>query len=273
MRLAIEEQLDRHSLDAQRRAIEVACAERKAKGLHNGLVPFGYRTGSAGIAEPDPATQDGAIRAFEMAATGAGYTKIAKELNVCSFRTAGNMRRDVFTKDSVRDILANRFYLGELPIIEPRKSRRIRDRQPGQHPALIDGATFDAARQAIGARASSSGAQRREASIYSLSGLLRCAHCSERMRVMRTEKGRVRYHCRSKAQGLGCTGSGSFLDTDEQQIVADLAAFAFPAEPIGEYPLRGCLGKRTHHRVRPAPAGTRAAVPGADRCGATNRGA
>ena len=45
---------------------------------------------------------------------------------------------------------------------------------------------------------------------------------------MRTEKGRVRYHCRSKAQGLGCTGSGSFLDTYEAQLVADLAAFGLP---------------------------------------------
>jgi site-specific DNA recombinase len=205
-------------------------AERKAKGLHNGLVPFGYQTGSTGVAEPDPATRDGAIRAFELAATGASYTRIAKDLNARGFRTAGNMRRGVFTKDTVRDMLANRFYLGELPLFEPGKSRRIREWQLGQHPALIDAATFDAARQAIGARASSSGAQRRGSSIYSLSGLLRCAHCGERMRVMRTEKGRIRYLCRSKAQGLGCTGSGSFLDTYEQQIIADLAAFAFPSD-------------------------------------------
>ena len=47
---------------------------------------------------------------------------------------------------------------------------------------------------------------------------------------MRPEKGRVRYHCRSKAQGLGCTGSGSFLDTYEQQIVTDLAAFELPSD-------------------------------------------
>jgi DNA invertase Pin-like site-specific DNA recombinase len=205
-------------------------AERKAKGLHNGLVPFGYRTGSDGIAEPDPATKDGALLVFEMAAGGASYTKIAQTLNARGHRTAGNMRRGVFTKDTVRDMLANRFYLSELPVFDLSRSRRIRDWQPGQHPALVDEATFVAARQAIGARAASSGAQRQGASIYSLSGLLRCTHCGERMRVMRTEKGRVRYHCRSKAQRLGCTGSGSFLDTYDQQLIADIAAFVFPAD-------------------------------------------
>lgn len=45
------------------------------------------------------------------------------------------------------------------------------------------------------------------------------------MRVVRTEKGRMRYHYCSKAQGLGCTGSSSSLDTYEQQL---LAAFRLP---------------------------------------------
>jgi predicted RNA polymerase sigma factor len=48
------------------------------------------------------------------------------------------------------------------------------------------------------------------------------------MRVVRTENGRVRYHCRSKAQGLGCSGKGSFLDVYEEQVLADLADFTLP---------------------------------------------
>jgi hypothetical protein len=74
------------------------------------------------------------------------------------------MRRGVFTKDTVRDMLHNRFYRGELPVFEPGTSRRIR------------------------------------------------------------------YHCRSKAQGIGCTGSGSFLDVYERQLVDDLANFQLPAD-------------------------------------------
>jgi hypothetical protein len=29
------------------------------------------------------------------------------------------VRRGAFTKDTVRDVLANRFYLGELPLFDP----------------------------------------------------------------------------------------------------------------------------------------------------------
>src|SRR5215208_1526026 len=45
-------------------------AERKAKGLHNGLVPFGYCSVGGGVAEPDPDTKDGAILAFRLAGEG-----------------------------------------------------------------------------------------------------------------------------------------------------------------------------------------------------------
>jgi hypothetical protein len=138
------------------------------------------------------------------------------------------MRRGAFTKDTVRDMLANRFYLGELPDFEPGAARRVRGWRSGQHPPLIGVEQFEAARVAIERRNVGARADRRNVSVYSLSGLLRCVHCGERMRVMRTEKGRVRYHCRSRAQGLGCSGKGSLLDVYEEQLVADLAAFVLP---------------------------------------------
>jgi site-specific DNA recombinase len=202
-------------------------AERKAKGLHNGLVPFGYRSVDGGVAEPDPETKAGALIAFQVAAEGKSLSQIVQVLNGLGYKTAGNMRRGVFTKDTVRDMLANRFYLGELPVFEPGSSRRVRGWQPGKHPALVDEATFAAVRAAIASRRSAT-KTRRAASVYSVSGLLRCSHCGERMRAVRPPSGRVRYHCRSKAQGIGCTGGGSFLDIYEEQIVGDLSNFALP---------------------------------------------
>jgi site-specific DNA recombinase len=202
--------------------------ERRAKGLHNGLVPFGYRATNGSVAEHDPQTKDGAILAFELAASDKSLREIAQSLNQRGYRTAGNMRRGSFTKDTVRDMLQNQFYLGKLPVFEPDRSRRIRSWVEGQHKPLIDEATFLAARQAMRGRAASAGARRRGSTVYSLSGLLRCSQCGERMRVTRTERGRVRYHCRNKAQGLGCTGGGSFLDVYEEQLIADLSAFELP---------------------------------------------
>jgi hypothetical protein len=129
----------------------------------------------------------------------------------------------------VRDLLGNQFYLGKLPVFVKGRSRRVPERQDGLHPPVIDEAFFAAARQAMQGR--SAGAKtRQDASIYSLSGLLRCVHCGERMRVVRTQQGRVRYLCRSKTQGLGRVGGGSFLDVYEQQIIDDLACFTLPPE-------------------------------------------
>jgi DNA invertase Pin-like site-specific DNA recombinase len=204
-------------------------AERRAKGLHNGLVPFGYRSKDGSVAEPDPETADGARLAFRLAAEGMSLRQIAQALNAAGYRTAGNMRRGMFTKDTVRDMLANRFYVGELPVFEPGRNRHVRSWEQGRHTPLIVEATFAAAQAAIRGRASSA-KTRRDASIYSLSGLLRCTGCGERLRVMRTEKGRVRYHCRNKAQGLGCSGSGSFLDVYERQLADDLRAFRLPPD-------------------------------------------
>ena len=205
-------------------------AERKAKGLHNGLVPFGYRSEAGGVAEPHPDTAAGARLAFRLAAEGKSLRQIAQALNAAGYRTAGNMRRGMFTKDTVRDMLQNRFYLGELPVFEPGASRRVRGWEPGRHAPLIDEATFDAAVNALKARGAGATANRRNASVYSLSGLLRCARCGERMRVAHNMHGRIRYHCRSKAQGLGCSGRGSYHDVYEPQVAEDMAHFTLPTD-------------------------------------------
>ena len=169
-------------------------AERKAKGLANGLVPSGYQSVDGRVAEPDPDTQDGARRAFQLAAEGKSLSRIVQALITKGYRTAGTMRRSAFTKDTVRDRLANQFYLGNLPVFEPGASRCIRGWQVGQHPALIDETTFRAARDAIRSRRGAA-KTRRSASVYSVSGLLRCSHCGEGMRTVRPPSGRVRYHC------------------------------------------------------------------------------
>ncbi len=90
-------------------------AERKAQGLYCGLLPFGASKGEDGVPVPDPDTYSGLAMAFELAAQGESDRRIAQLLNSNGYRTAGNQRRSLFAKDTVRGILTNRFYLGYLP--------------------------------------------------------------------------------------------------------------------------------------------------------------
>ncbi|MHB1417636.1 MAG: recombinase family protein, partial [Chloroflexota bacterium] len=56
--------------------------------------------------------------AFEERAKGKTDLQIAKLLNAKGYRTTGNRGKNRFTKDTVRVMLRNRFYLGELPDAE-----------------------------------------------------------------------------------------------------------------------------------------------------------
>ena len=62
---------------------------------------------------------------------------MAQALNAAGYRTNGNRGANPFSKDTVRVILQNRFYLGELP-----EGRRA---GPGKHEAVIDPALFERA--------------------------------------------------------------------------------------------------------------------------------
>src|SRR5215212_4175854 len=124
-------------------------SERKARGLHNGLLPFGTTKGSDGLpvldttaSACDVATRreivpgEGVRFAFELAAAGKSDREIARALNDAGHRTSGNRGHNLFSKDTVRTMLINRFYVGELP-----------DGQggwvPGKHGALIDPMLFE----------------------------------------------------------------------------------------------------------------------------------
>jgi hypothetical protein len=62
-------------------------------------------------------------------------------LNAAGYRTTGNRGANLFSKDTVRVILLNRFYLGELPDGEGGWIA-------GRHDPLIDADLFEAAQRA-----------------------------------------------------------------------------------------------------------------------------
>ncbi len=92
-------------------------AKRMAKGLHNGLVPFGYQRAGSGVAEPEPETKDGAMPASGLAAGGKSLRAIAQALNTRSYRRPHQRR-----SGSTRSLSTSRAY-------------RLRERMPAPRSA------------------------------------------------------------------------------------------------------------------------------------------
>ena len=64
---------------------------------------------------PHADTYPGLLMTFELAAQGKSDRDIARALNAAGYRTCGTRGSWPFTKDSVRGMVGNRFYVGELP--------------------------------------------------------------------------------------------------------------------------------------------------------------
>ncbi len=209
--------------------------ERKAQGLYNGLLPFGVARNDAGVPVLDetPRYCDVATRAeivpgagltmaFKLAAAGKPDRVIAQALSRAGYRTSGNRGANPFTKDTVRVLLRNRFYVGDLPDGEG-------GWVPGKHGALVDPALFDAAQRAREANTTRPLRTASGASPWALSGVATCGTCGKPMRAYGRSGGRRRVQCAGRAEGTGCDEPTFFAHVVEDQIGALLGRFALPA--------------------------------------------
>jgi len=200
-------------------------AERKRQGMYNGLLPFGVTKNADGLPVPVPETYSGLLLAFRTAADGKSDREVALALNAHGFRTSGNRGQNSFTKDSVKVILTNRFYLGELPEI-------YGSWIPAKHAPMIDCELFAAAQAVrVDNRTNHASKVRATAQVYSLSGLARCAHCRGPLHIVRNKRGaRPRLYCYNRVQGQKCTQRSTFLDVYEAQLADYLETFVIPSD-------------------------------------------
>ena len=197
--------------------------ERLAQGLYRGLLPFGAAKGEDGVPVTDPDTHQGLVIAFQLGSQGKSDREVAIALNAAGYRTAGNRGGRPFTKDTVRGMLINRFYIGEL-------TDGNDGWVDGAHEPLVDVEVFDEAQRARRRRRSQPKTIRRNARTYSLSGLLRCKKCGGPMWVHQNIKGRAWIYCRERVKGAGCTNRGTFLDVYEGQVLEYLRRFVIPTD-------------------------------------------
>ena len=159
--------------------------------------------------------------AFELAAQRKSDREIAMVLNASGYRTTGTHGSRPFSKDTVKDMLPNRFYIGYIP-----------DGKDGwleaKHEPLIDPDLFQAVQEMRSRGHSIRNTINIAARIYSLSYIAKCARCGGSIRMQTNSSGRARVYCASRAEGLGCDFSGKFLDIYEKQIEWYLANFIIP---------------------------------------------
>ncbi|MDM7999668.1 MAG: recombinase family protein [Dehalococcoidia bacterium] len=213
--------------------------ERRAQGLYCGTLPFGAIKGDAGIPVPDMQDRrvtidgkeatvrnyEGLTMAFNLAAEGKSDRDIAIALNSVGYRTTGTHGPRLFSKDTVKDMLNNRFYVGFIPNGDGGWIR-------AKHEPFIDPRVFEEAQKMRAQRTRKPQTIRSDARVYSLSGIARCFECHSTLRTFKG-RGRVRLACNGRIKSDKCSQPSTFLDIYERQLVEYLRVFNIPEDYRG----------------------------------------
>ena len=198
------------------------------RGIHNGRVPFGYDKKDK-KAVPHIVAEEGkvVIKAFELYATGE-YTDrmIADFLNENSVTRRGR----TWSKDTVRDLLQNEFYIGMV--------RHYDDLNDGLQKPVITRELYDRClevrkKHAVQTRKNAAPINRKDA--YMLQRVIRCAACGRALRIQ--SAGKYRYYKEvSRERGLDCTMAAKTIKMDvaNEQVLQVMGSIQLPAEWQGE---------------------------------------
>jgi hypothetical protein len=164
------------------------------------------------------------LLAFESYATGElSDTTTADLLNREGYPPSGRAKSGRWTREGVRYLLTNRFYLGEV---------QHGDRYyPGQHEPLVHRETWDQVQAIRARRGAGKGAGRRADRVYLLARLARCSKCGLRL-TSQTSEGKGRkghetqyYLCPARRRSVDCLAGGEFVPSEEIDAqVADLVS-------------------------------------------------
>ncbi len=118
-------------------------------------------------------------------------------------RDAGHLTRSgrPFSKDTIDDLLRNRFYTGQVVYRIKSKARGPGPEvYEGQHEAIVSPDTFEACQQAMRKRRSGSRTYQASYRTYLLNGIAVCDICGRRLRAQATKSNRY-YREMSRARG------------------------------------------------------------------------
>lgn len=219
--------------------------ERSQQGLHNNRAPFGMRKNEKDILVPDEKELPGLILAFKSYATGKFSDRdVARLLNEEGYRSKTGRP---FSKETVRDMLQNRTYLGEVKYQKYRRTsngKRVYNAPiewvDGQHEAVIEEELFERCLTIRIGRATHRQATPKYNS-YLLRGIVYCHRCCsnppkektfEHYGKMRSQAQSGRkwsyYRCRAADLSYECEQKGVHVELIDNQVVNVLMSLKPP---------------------------------------------
>ena len=244
-------------------------AERKRRGLYAGRLPFGTDA-RARMASRVPDTRpleldgrttsnhEGLLLAFERAAEGATDAEVAEALNAAGYRPSAHARRARFTRDAARTMLANRFYVGELPLGKRGAGGWLEGRARADRPVDLFEAVQRQRARRVSQREPVEG-QPRTRAVHALSGMVAVRRA-------------VASRCTSKASSdctAGAAAEPGLSRADRRSERNRGRGGGLPARPAlpdghqGPHPRRRTTSPARGRRAGPAAPGDRGAAPAA----------
>lgn len=193
--------LNQYYLDILKQHVAKSKRQRARQGLYNAsIVPYGYR--HAGDADTPPVVDPEAARAVRMAfehyaTANYSFQQIADLLTDAGFRTRRGRR---FSKDSIDDLLRNRFYTGVV-VYGTSRTDSPPEVFPGLHEAVVSQALFESAQRARRKRRGAIRSYQPHYRTYLLNAVATCDVCGRKLRVQATRSNRY-YRELSRARGF-----------------------------------------------------------------------
>lgn len=220
---------------------------RAEAGYWNGDEPYGYSKNEDGDLVLNKHEAKGVRLAFKLCGSGCqSDLQIADALNRAGFRTRAKGKRlsRSFSKDTVRAMLRNKFYLG-LVKYRQAAGQKGYDYFPGNHPAIIDQDTWDKAQQVRLKHYSRPQSTKSRDRIYPLSGLLYCAACQTPMRGQGIRANRY-YKDPSRDYGKTCKQKMARADALEGQLATFFEGFTLTESIRQRVLIKLGLGSQTN---------------------------
>jgi site-specific DNA recombinase len=157
-------------------------------------------------------------------------TTTAEILNQAGYEPSGRAKSGRFTREAIRYLLTNPFYVGEVWYGDTP--------YPGKHEPLIDRELWDQVQAIRARRRRGKAAGRKPHRVYLLARLVRCSHCGLKL-VSQTSRGKGRrgaaipYHyCPSRRRAMDCPTQGTWIRMDvvEPQVATLVERLQLPED-------------------------------------------